>query len=140
MARQERSGPPDEKVTVNLGPVDLGTIDLLVAEGVYASRTDFIRDAIRRQLEAKGDLVEQVMTRRTWTVGVVSYNAAALRKHVDEGQRLKIFVIGALVLSSDVTPELADAAIDGVHVFGSFRATPAVRERLRAKTVRGATG
>jgi Arc/MetJ-type ribon-helix-helix transcriptional regulator len=31
-----------EKITLNLGPVDLGQIDLLVQEGFYSNRTDFI--------------------------------------------------------------------------------------------------
>src|SRR3712207_8916575 len=54
-----------EKITSNLGVVDLGQIDLLVQEGFYANRTDFIRTAIRNQIAAHADAVKQSVARNT---------------------------------------------------------------------------
>jgi len=53
-----------EKMTINLGYVDLGHIDLMVQEGFYSNRTDFIRTAIRNQLERHADVVKQSTVRK----------------------------------------------------------------------------
>ena len=121
MAPAERSGPEDEKITINLGPVDLGRIDLLVREGVYSSRTDFIRGAIRGQLEDQKQLVDDVATRKEYTVGFLYHSRADLERHRDKGERLRVRVIGVYKLADDVTKDLASDVLEEVNVLGSFR-------------------
>jgi Arc/MetJ-type ribon-helix-helix transcriptional regulator len=121
MAPAERSGPEDEKVTINLGPVDLGRIDLLVREGVYSNRTDFIRDAIRNQLEDNKRIVDDVVVRKDYTIGYLSHSRADLERLRKKGERLKVRVVGVYKLADDVTPQLAKAVIEEVNVLGSFR-------------------
>jgi Arc/MetJ-type ribon-helix-helix transcriptional regulator len=119
-----------EKVTVNLGPVDLGQIELLVEQGFYANRAEFIRSAIQSQLQRHGDAVASAAVRQAYVVGAMTVSASTLQKSLDKGERLRLNVIGFLGLSSDVTPELADAAIESVNVRGMFRAGDAVKAAL----------
>lgn len=137
MARSERASPPDEKVTVNVGPVDLGRIDLLVEEGFFASRTDFIRDAIRRLLDEHKAALEEATTRREVSIGFVRLSARYLEEVKSKNERLDIKVLGAFQLADDVPPELADAVIDRISVLGSLRAPKSVLERLGDKVARG---
>ena len=141
MGRPERAGPPDEKLSVNLGPVDLGTIDVLVEEGFYATRADFIRSAVRRQLDEHKVALDAAIIRREFTVGFVHHNAAGLRAAKDKGQRLDIKVIGVLQLADDIDPDLAEEAIERIKVHGTLRAPKAVLARLgeRAGKKNGAT-
>ncbi len=121
MAPAERSGPQDEKVTINLGPVDLGRIDLLVREGVYSSRTDFIRDAIRDQLDDQKQLVDDVVTRKDYVVGYLSHSKRDLERYRQKGERLRVRVIGVYKLADDVSRDLANAVLEEVNVLGSLR-------------------
>lgn len=126
---RQRTGET-EKMTVNVGVVDLGHVDLLVQEGFYSNRSDLIRTALRNQLALHADTVKQTVARRTLTVGLQHYSRADLEAVVAAGQRLQIQVVGLARLSDDVTPELARAAIDSVTVLGAFQASPAVRKAL----------
>jgi len=137
MARTERAGPPDEKVTINLGPVDLGKIDLLVSEGHFSSRTDLIRDAVRRMLDEQGPAVKEAVVRRDMTVGLVVYGRKDLEAMVRKGKKLRTRVVGMLVLPSDITPELADKAFDEIAVHGILRASKAVKDRLGSRIKKG---
>lgn len=123
-------GEKTEKITVNLGPVDLGQIDLLVLEGFYANRTDFIRTAIRSQLRAHSEAVNQTVERRTLVLGVQHYTRQDLEAAHAADQKLQIRVLGLASIAEDVPPELALATIDLVEVLGAFRASPAVRAAL----------
>jgi Arc/MetJ-type ribon-helix-helix transcriptional regulator len=136
MARTERSAPVDEKITVNLGPVDLGNIDLLVSEGFYGSRTDLIRSAVRRVLDDHRRTLEDLTTRREFTAGYLRYAQADLKQYIKDGEQLDLRVIGLVQLASDVTPDVADKAIARLWVLGSLRAPAPVIERLRPKLVR----
>jgi Arc/MetJ-type ribon-helix-helix transcriptional regulator len=119
-----------EKITVNLGLVDLGQIDLLVQEGFYANRTDFIRTAIRAQLGTRASAVDQTVARRTLVLGTQHYS----RRHLEElraaGQTVHIRVLGLASIADDVSPELALATIGSVEVLGAFRASAAVKAAL----------
>ena len=137
MARPERSGPPDEKITINLGPVDLGRIDLLVEEGFYASRTDFIRDAIRRLLDDHKGVLSEAAIRREVTVGFVRLGSSELERAAARKERLDIRVVGRLEIGADVAPELADKAIERVSVRGSLQAPQDVLDRLGARVAKG---
>jgi Arc/MetJ-type ribon-helix-helix transcriptional regulator len=137
MARPERVGPPDEKITINLGPVDLGRIDLLVEEGFYASRTDFIRDAIRRLLDDHKAVLSDAATRREVTVGFVRLGRTELEQARTDKERLDISVVGRLELDDDVEPDLADEVIERLSVRGSLRAPTDVLERLGDKVAKG---
>jgi Arc/MetJ-type ribon-helix-helix transcriptional regulator len=125
--------PEAEKITINLGYVDLGQIDLLVAEGFYGNRTDFIRTAIRTQLASHADAVRQSVARRTLVLGLQRFDAAALRAVVAANERLDVRVLGLAVIADDVSPELALAAIGSIEVLGALHASPAVREALAAR-------
>ena len=125
--------PADEKVTINLGYVDLGQIDLLVQEGFYANRTDLIRTAIRNQLVTHADVVKQAVARKTLVLGIQHFSAADLRAVQAAGQTLQIRVLGLASIALDVTPELALAAIESVVVLGALHASPAVKAALAGR-------
>ena len=117
-------------MTINLGVVDLGQIDLLVQEGFYSNRTDLIRTAIRNQLAQHADVVRQAVARKTLVLGMSLYDRRELERVRDAGQRLQIQVVGLARIADDVTPELARATIESVFVLGAFQASRAVREAL----------
>jgi Arc/MetJ-type ribon-helix-helix transcriptional regulator len=125
--------PESEKLTLNLGFVDLGQIDLLVAEGFYGNRSDFIRTAVRNQLARHEDAVRQGVARRTLVLGLQRFGAAELRAVVAAGDRLRIRVLGLAVIADDVSPELALAAIESIDVLGALHASPDVRDALSAR-------
>ncbi|MBB1076711.1 CopG family transcriptional regulator [Rhodoferax sp. 4810] len=122
-----------EKITINLGFVDLGQIDLLVAEGFYSNRTDFIRTAIRNQLSTHSDAVKQVVARKTLVLGLQHVSADDLRTLQAAGQMLQLRVLGLAVIALDVTPELALATIDFIEVLGALQASPAVKAALASR-------
>jgi Arc/MetJ-type ribon-helix-helix transcriptional regulator len=119
-----------EKITINLGFVDLGRIDLLVAEGFYANRTDLIRTAIRNQLDRDAEAVKGSVARRRLDLGLRHYTRADLEAARDAGMRLDIHVLGLASIAGDVTPELAAATIESVIVLGALHASPAVKAAL----------
>jgi Arc/MetJ-type ribon-helix-helix transcriptional regulator len=123
-----------EKITVNLGLVDLGEIDLLVGEGFYANRTDFIRSAIRRQLETRSGAVQDTVARRTLELGTVHYTRAQLEEVQAAGRTVRLHVLGLGSIADDVSPELALATIESVEVLGAFRASRAVKAALAPRT------
>lgn len=122
-----------EKVTVNLGFVDLGHIDLLVTEGFYSNRTDFIRTAIRNQLVAQQEAVRQVISRKSLVLGLQRYTRADLESLQRAGEMLEIQVLGLATVDEDVPPELASATISSVTVLGAFHASAAVKQALKGK-------
>ncbi len=126
--------PDSEKITINLGFVDLGHIDLLVRDGFYANRTDLIRTAIRNQLERHGDAVKQSVARKRLSLGLSHYTRRDLEAVVAAGETLDIQVLGLATIAPDVTPELARAAISSVQVLGALHASPAVRAALADRT------
>ena len=123
-----------EKITINLGLVDLGQIDLLVDEGFYANRTDFIRTAIRRQLENRAVAVEESATRRTLTLGTRHVTRAELEALHRAGRTTELRVLGLATIADDVSPELALATVAAVEVLGAFRAPKAVKTALAHRT------
>ena len=125
--------PVDEKLSIILGCVDLGQIDLLVQEGFYANRTDLIRTAIRNQLATHQDVVRQVVERKTLVLGIQHYSAADLAAVLDAGERLQIRVLGLATIAADVTPELALASIESITVLGALHAPAAVKAALAAR-------
>ncbi|HSK91548.1 MAG TPA: hypothetical protein VK875_09560 [Euzebyales bacterium] len=123
-----------EKITINLGLVDLGQIDLLVQESFYANRTDFIRTAIRNQLSVHRDDVRETVARRTMVLGLQHFTREDLEAVRDSGARLDIRVLGLATIADDVSPELATDTIASVTVLGAFRASRAVRRALADRT------
>jgi Arc/MetJ-type ribon-helix-helix transcriptional regulator len=123
-----------EKITINLGLIDLGRIDLLVQEGFYANRTDFLRTAVRAQLAANGDALQRTVERKTLVLGLETYSRSQLEELRAAGHRLEIRVLGLATIADDVTPELALATIESVEVLGAFRASAAVKAALRDRT------
>jgi Arc/MetJ-type ribon-helix-helix transcriptional regulator len=119
-----------EKVTVNLGYVDLGHIDLLVREGFYSNRTDFIRTAIRNQLSRHSDAVKQSITRHTLELGLRRYRREELEAVRAAGETLRIAILGLVTIDDDVTPDLARETIASVHVLGALQASHAVKAAL----------
>lgn len=119
-----------EKITINLSVVDLGQVDLLVEQGLYSSRSDLIRTAIRNQLSAHGDIVQQAVVRKSLALGVLLYNHRDLEKSLEKGEMLDIRIVGMVILAKDITPELARQTIRSLQVFGVLRASPAVKDAL----------
>jgi Arc/MetJ-type ribon-helix-helix transcriptional regulator len=119
-----------EKITINLGYVDLGRIDLMVQEGFYSNRTDFIRTAIRNQLERHADAVKRSVARKRLDLGLRHYSREDLEAVRAAGQTLHIHVLGLASIAADVTPELARATIGSIVVLGALRASPALKAAL----------
>lgn len=119
-----------EKITINLGYVDLGHIDLLVAEKFYSNRTDFIRTAIRNQLERHAEVTKQSVARKTLDLGLRHFTRADLEEVRAAGQTLQIHVLGLASIADDVTPELARATISSLEVLGALRASSEVKAAL----------
>jgi Arc/MetJ-type ribon-helix-helix transcriptional regulator len=126
--------PDSEKITVNIGYVDLGHIDLLVAEGHYSNRTDCIRTAIRNQLDRHSDVVRQSVTRRSLDLGLRHISRKVLEEARAAGERLELKVLGLVTIADDVTPELARETIGSITVLGAMHASPAVRQALTDRT------
>ena len=123
-----------EKITINLGLVDLGQIDLLVQEGFYQNRTDFIRTAIRNQLSSHAEAVKQTVARKTLVLGLQHYTRRDLEAVRASAETLQIKVLGLASIANDVPPELALETIDSLEVLGAFRASPAVKAALADRT------
>jgi Arc/MetJ-type ribon-helix-helix transcriptional regulator len=119
-----------EKLTINLGVVDLGQIDLLVQEGFYSNRTDLIRTAIRNQLASHGEEVKRTVARRTLVLGLQHFGKAELERVAAAGEMLEIHVVGLARIADDVSPKLALATIRSIEVLGAFHASAAVRKAL----------
>ena len=119
-----------EKITINLGYVDLGSIDLLVRESVYANRTDFIRTAIRNQLERHQNIAQQVTSRDQLVLGISQFTRADLEEVQSARETLDIRVLGLASIAPDVSPELARATIQSVRVLGAFHAPPEIKSAL----------
>ena len=124
-----------EKITINVGVVDLGEIDLLVREGFYANRTEFIRSAIRAQLATRAAAVEQTVARKTLTLGTKHYTRSELEELRRAGKMLDVRVLGLASIADDVSAELARATIASVEVLGAFRASQAVKAALADRIV-----
>ena len=122
--------PETEKITINLGYVDLGQIDLLVREGFYSNRTDLIRTAIRRELDRHSEAVKQSVARQQLDLGLRHYTRADLEKVRAAGETLHIQVLGLAVIAADVPPELARETIASIHVLGALSAPGAVKTAL----------
>lgn len=119
-----------EKITINLGFVDLGQIDLMVQEGFYSNRTDFIRTAIRNQLTTHAEVVKQTVARRMFVLGLQQFSRQELEAVQAAGEQLHIQVLGLARIDDDVPPELARATIASVAVLGAFHASKAVKSAL----------
>lgn len=119
-----------EKITINLSVVDLGQVDLLVEQGFYSNRSDFIRMAIRNQLSTHAEAVKQTVVRKQMAIGVLIYSRKDLEAKRAAGEKLDINVVGMAHIASDVTPELALDTIQSLQVYGVLRASPVVRDAL----------
>ena len=124
-----------EKITINVGLVDLGQIDLLVDQGFFANRTDFIRSAIRRQLDSRSDAVSKTVARRKLTLGSEHYSRQDLEALRDAGRMVELRVLGLASIAEDVSPQLALVTIASVEVLGALRATEAVKAALASRSI-----
>ena len=143
MDGQKRASPVDqkpkssdsEKITINLGLIDLGQIDLLVHEGFYSNRTDFIRTSIRNHLAAHAEAVRQTIARKTLVVGLQELSRKDLESVRRARSKLRIHVLGLVRIASDVSPALARDTIESVEVLGALHASPAVRAALADRII-----
>ncbi len=135
---QQKKESESEKVTINLGYVDLGRIDLLVQEGFYSNRSDFIRTAIRSQLATHAETVTKSIVRHTLELGLRDYSRRDLEAIRTAGEKLHIRVVGLARIAPDVTAELALATIESITVLGALQASAEVKSALaqRAKSGR----
>lgn len=122
--------PENEKITINLGYVDLGRIDLLVQEGFYSNRSDFIRTAIRNQIDAHADVVAKSVERHTMELGLRDYSRADLEALRDAGEVLHVKVVGLARIAQDVSPELARQTIGSITVLGALQASADIKKAL----------
>ena len=119
-----------EKITINMSAVDLGKVDLLVQEGLYSNRTDFIRTAIRNGLDKHNLELQQSVTRHNFAIGIMAYNRSDLEKYEADGKKLAINIIGMLNFDGDISPQLADKVIESIQVRGIFQASEDVKKAL----------
>jgi Arc/MetJ-type ribon-helix-helix transcriptional regulator len=122
--------PDSEKITINMSAVDLGKVDLLVQEGLYSNRTDFIRTAIRSQLEKHTFEIQQSVRRYSYVVGVLSYDRSDFEKIKQKGEKLTIAIMGMLHLHDDISPELAGEVVESIRVRGVFIAKDDLKAAL----------
>jgi Arc/MetJ-type ribon-helix-helix transcriptional regulator len=122
--------PDSEKITINMNAVDLGKVDLLVQEGIYSNRTDFIRSAIRSQLDKHQFEIQQTVVRQSYVIGVLSYDGPDMERYRSKNEKVKIHVIGVLNLAADIDPEMAGQVIESIKVRGVFNASQAVKDAL----------
>lgn len=127
--------PENEKITINLGFVDLGRIDLLVQEGFYSNRSDFIRTAIRNQIDAQSEIVSKSVERHTMELGLRDYTRADLEELAARGEVLHVKVVGLARIASDVTPELALKTIGSITVLGALQAAPDIKKALADRII-----
>ena len=133
LSETRRKESESEKITINLGFVDLGHIDLLVEEGFYSNRTDFIRTAIRNQVLTHGEVLKNSVARRSMVLGLQRFTRQDLEKVLAAGEQLHIHVLGLASIDDDVSPQLAVRAIASVVVLGALRASPEVKAALAAR-------
>ena len=131
--------PDSEKITINLGPVDLGRIDLLVEHGVYSNRTDLIRTAIRNQLDSHASVIDGVVVSKEYAIGIYRLTKQGLERRRAAGERVRLRVIGMVDIATEVDPELAREAIDSIVVFGVLRASRPVEDALSDRINRSLT-
>jgi Arc/MetJ-type ribon-helix-helix transcriptional regulator len=130
LVESRRKEPESEKITINLGYVDLGQVDLLVQEGFYSNRTDFIRTAIRNQLGTHGDALKQTVARRSMVLGAQRYSRQELESVRAAGRQLHIQVLGVATIDDDVSAQLAAQTIGSIQILGVLRASPKVKLAL----------
>ncbi|WP_048308189.1 CopG family transcriptional regulator [Halomonas sp. PR-M31] len=131
---RRKASDTTEKLTINLGVVDLGQIDLLVQEGFYSNRSDLIRTAIRNQLATHAEVVKETVARKTYVLGLQHYSRSDLEALQAKGEVLQIQVLGLASIAEDVSPELALATIDSIVVLGALHASKAVKAALADRT------
>lgn len=122
-----------EKMTINLGVVDMGKIDILVEQGFYSNRTDFIRTSIRNQLNRHSDEIKSIISEKIIALGIVAIGKSELEQIIAQSKRYSISLAGLLIISNDVTAELAQEAIEKVKVYGAIRASDDVKKVLEGK-------
>jgi len=122
--------PDTEKITINMSAVDLGKVDLLVQEGLYSNRTDFIRTAIRNLLDKHSPEIQQSVTRHSYSIGALIYDKSDLEKLRNKGEKINLTLVGFLHLTSDIPPELALEVIESIEVRGIFHASEALKAAL----------
>ena len=122
--------PDSEKITINISAVDLGKIDLLEQESLYSNRTDFIRTAIRNQLDKHNLEIQQSVIRHSYTIGVLVYTRSDLEKSKAKGEKMNITLVGFLHLGNDITPELAREVIESIQVRGILHASDEIKAAL----------
>lgn len=130
LTEPRRKEAESEKITINLGFVDLGQIDLLVEDGFYSNRTDFIRTAIRNQLLTHGEVLKKSVARRSMVLGLQRYTRQDLENVLASREQLDIHVLGLATIDDDVTPQLARQTIGSIAVLGALRASPEVKAAL----------
>jgi Arc/MetJ-type ribon-helix-helix transcriptional regulator len=125
--------PDSEKITINMSAVDLGKVDLLVQEGIYSNRTDFIRTAIRSGLDKHNLEIQQSVLRNSYVIGALSYDRSDLEKRKSKGEKLKITILGLLHLHNDISAELAAEVIESIKLLGIFIASDEVKAALAGR-------
>ncbi len=119
-----------EKITININVVDLGKIDLLVENGFYSNRTDFIKTSIRNKLDTENYIIKDAITKNNFGIGIFMYGKDYLEKKVSANEKLNLKIVGMLVLKDDITPELALKAINSIEVKGILRADSRLKTEL----------
>lgn len=128
-----------EKITINIGVVELAQIDVLVEQGIYSNRSDFIRTSIRKNLEVNNEIIKQhlepISNKENWnkTIGILLLSKKNLEELARNGEKLNISIIGMLVIDTSVSAELFQNTVDNILVRGKLVASDEIKEIIKSK-------
>lgn len=128
-----------EKVSVNINEEALSKIDLLVEDGFYSNRSDFINRAVDTLLDRENRTVDKLLeihskekiNSRQWFVGVQTMGSQYLEKVKEQGVRLRIKGCGVLYFEKDAAQELVFETVEYISPRIRVIAEEAVREHYK---------
>jgi Arc/MetJ-type ribon-helix-helix transcriptional regulator len=123
-----------QQLNVTMDAEEIHQVDLMVEQGLYASRKDFLQLAARNLLREHGVEVPRPMTGELKVAGIAVHNRKSLEKLRAAGRQLELNVTGIFRLADDVTPELACAVIKSLTLRGTFEASAEVKATLKDRT------
>jgi len=136
-----------EKATINIGIMELAQIDLLVENMIYTNRSDFIRTAIRNQLEMHKSDIERLYLQTKANsfepesqvqggIGIYRLRKAALSDAMKSNKKLHIMVMGILLIDKDISPELFEATVESIKIYGKIQAQKSILELINRKGIK----
>ena len=123
-----------EKVSVNMNIGTLSQIDLLVDQGFYSNRSDFINQAVRESINQKQERINEVKTNYEkmnfiWFLGVYRLRYEELMQIKKNGNTKKISGYGILYID-DSLDDLVLETINTINVKGKVNCSDKLNEHF----------